>query len=327
VEVADGGIREPVAGETIDQYRLMELRSRGQTASVFRALDEETGASFALKVPHGPGATRDLLEHLRREEQVCGGLRHPHVVAVFTPRQRSRDYLVMEFVEGKDLRSVMQERGPLPAGEAVLVARQVCEALVYLHSKGVYHRDLKPENVFLTRDGAKVLDFGIASLRSRRRPAADGTPDYAAPEQIRGGGGDARTDIYALGTMLYEMLTGRLPFDAPGAAALLSSKLADEPRLPSYYVAGFDPLLEAVILKAIERRPSDRYASARQLLAHLRTPADRIRVEGPARPGRSRGAALSLVLAAILAALASLIWLTSHHSGPPRQAPTSEKRG
>jgi serine/threonine-protein kinase len=239
-------------------------------------------------------------------------------------------YLAMEFVEGTSLRAIMRGK-PLPAGQALDLGKQVCAALVYLESLGVVHRDLKPENVIVQPDGqVKILDFGIAMAESSRRLTwgalsnAIGTPDYMAPEQIRGKRGDARTDVYALGMLLYEMLTGKLPWDGANASALLRAKASEEPRPPSYHVPGFDPALESIILKAIEREPRFRYASAAALLADLENPAGAA-VRDPetgerrkllASRARRRVVAFGVVLA-VLAGLVALVWLSA---GPPPPA-------
>ncbi len=318
-------MHEPAAGDRIDGYQLTELLSLGATASVFRAVDTESGASVALKVPHrGEGAGCE--DRFRREEEIGRRLNHPRVVRVLRRRETSRVYLAMELVDGRSLRAVMQEGGPLPRDVATGVARQLCEGLAYLHSNGIFHRDLKPENILVTRGGeVKILDFGIADVASwpRLRAERGGTPDYVAPEQIEGKRGDARTDVYALGTVLYEMLTGKLPYDAPDVAALLRAKVTLDPRLPSYHVPDFDPALEAIILKSIERHPGRRYASAGHLLADLADPAAVARKR--ADPGGRRLAA-SLAIAVVLGGLVSLIWLTDRWSGDAgRVAPVTAR--
>jgi len=262
-------MRDPVVGEKLDQYELLELLARSGMASIFKAKDGFSGVTVALKVPHVQfEADIVFSQRFEREEKIMQGLDHPSVVRILKPRDKSRMYLAMEFVEGRSLRAMMRGK-PLPSEQALDLARQVCEALVYLESKGVVHRDLKPENVIVQPGGrVKIIDFGIAMAEASRRLTwgalsnAIGTPDYMAPEQIRGRRGDARTDVYALGMLLYEMLTGQLPWDGATPAALLRNKASEEPRLPSYHVPGFDPSLEAIILKAIEREPRFRYGSA-----------------------------------------------------------------
>ncbi len=244
-----------------------------------------------------------------------------NIVRILEPREKSRIYMAMEYVEGRPLSAILREARPLPAQAALDIARQVCDALACLHAHGVVHRDIKPENVHVTSAGrVKILDFGIALLESARRLTwaglshAIGTPDYMAPEQIRGRRGDARTDVYALGTMLYEMLTGRLPYEAESSGSLLARKAAVDPVPPSRHVPGFDPALEAVIMRAIERDPRDRFSCASDLLAALRDPASADAV-GRDRPRRrappSRRVTSALVIAAALAAIGALAWLSA----------------
>ena len=157
-------MREPVAGEKLDQYELGELLARSGMASIFKAVDADSGAQVALKIPH-PQLESDVVffERFKREEEMGQRLDHPNVVKVLKPRQKSRMYMAMEYVDGRSLRSIIQSDAPLPAERALEIACQVTEALVYLHEKGVVHRDIKPENILLTADGkVKILDFGIA---------------------------------------------------------------------------------------------------------------------------------------------------------------------
>jgi len=276
-------MRDLTVGDRLDQYQIVDLLSRSGMASVFRAVDSESGETVALKVPHVQYESDvAFYERFRREEEIGLCLDHPNVVRVLRPLgEKSRMYLVMEYVEGQSLRALVRSQGRLPLEQALDVGRQLCEALSHLHRHGVVHRDLKPENVhLLASSGAvKLLDFGIALLDSARRltwaglSGTLGTPDYMAPEQVRGRRGDARTDVYALGTILYELLTGRLPYEAPSAAALLHAKVHRAPTPPSERSSGFPRSLEAVLLRAIARDPRDRYPSAEDLRAALADPA------------------------------------------------------
>ncbi|HET9598515.1 MAG TPA: serine/threonine-protein kinase [Anaeromyxobacteraceae bacterium] len=332
-------MRDPVVGDTLDQYRLLELVARSGMASIFKAVDLDTNAAVALKIPHVQYESDIVFsERFRREQEVGQTLHHPNIVQVLTPRQQSRIYLVMEFVEGRSLRAIMKSKEPIPTALALSIARQVASALQYLHEQGVVHRDIKPENILLVEgERVKILDFGIALFASERRltwqglSSTIGTPDYMAPEQIRGRRGDPRTDVHAVGTLLYEMLTCHLPWDSPNPRALLKSKVNEDPKPPSYWVPGFDPRLEAIVLRALERDPRDRYGSARQLLADLEHPeavAPRDPATGARRRGRkpvSRGVRLQIALVAIIAALASLVWLTKR-SAPHAERPSPPAR-
>ena len=213
-------MREVSAGEKLDQYQLTELIARSGMASIFKAVDRQGGATVAIKVPYLQFESDVVFySRFRREEEVGRRLDHPNIIKVLTPRHRSRMYIAMEYVDGISLRAIMRDERPLRAARALDFARQICGAMVYMHGQGVVHRDLKPENALVTADGkVKLMDFGIALDESARRltwsglSTTIGTPDYMAPEQVSGRHGDARTDVYALGTMLYEMLTGNLPF-------------------------------------------------------------------------------------------------------------------
>ncbi len=329
-------MREPVAGERLDQYQLGELLARSGMASIFRATDTASGQAVALKIPH-PQLESDVVffERFKREEQMGQRLDHPNIVKVLTPRDKSRMYIAMEYVDGRSLRSLIQAEAPLPAERALDIARQVTGALAYLHKNGVVHRDIKPENILLTADGqVKILDFGIALDEGKRRltwtglSATLGTPDYMAPEQIGGRRGDARTDVYALGTMLYEMLTKNLPFNSTNASALLRAKANEDPRPPSYYQPRIDPALEAITMRAIQRAPRDRYENAEALLADLRDPqAALTRAPESPRPHRRGASALrrlakpALVIA-VLGGLGALIYASGRHAEPPSAAPS-----
>ncbi len=327
-------MREILVGDRLDQYEITELLARSGMAAVYRARDTETGEGVALKVPHLQFES-DLVFHerFRREEALGQKLDHPSIIKFLRPRDKSRMYIAMELCEGKSLRALLSPQRPLPAPRALDIAKKLAEALVYLHSRRVVHRDLKPENVLVLPDGGvKLLDFGIALDESARRltwfglSSTVGTPDYMAPEQVGGRRGDARTDIYALGTMLYEMLTGHLPYSASTAAGIVRAKTHEPPQPPTRYVPGLDPHLEEILLHALEPSPRDRYPTAAAMLEDLRDPS-RVtpgsRAVSPARRGLSRipvprGVLGGLLLVLVLSGLVVLTWLSQ---GPPSGSP------
>jgi serine/threonine-protein kinase len=272
-------MHELVAGDRVDQYELIELLARSGMASIFKATDRASGKTVALKVPHLQyEADIAFYQRFEREEKIGQKLDHPNIVRVLSPEKKSRMYLVMEFAEGKSLRA-LQGHGKIEVKRALGLAAQIASALAYLHSRGIVHRDLKPDNVIVTADGqVKLLDFGIAMDEAARRltwygfTPPVGTPDYMAPEQVRGKRGDARTDIYALGTMLYEMITGELPFPHGNVHVTMRAKLNQDPRPPSEAMSGIDPKVEEIIMHAIERSPRERYTTAKEMLADLENP-------------------------------------------------------
>jgi serine/threonine-protein kinase len=322
-------MREVNVGEKLDQYELTELIARSGMASIFKAVDRLSGATVAIKVPYLQFES-DVVFYSRfqREEAIGRRLDHPNIIKVLTPRHKSRMYIAMEYVDGISLRAIMRNERPLKTERALDFARQVCDAMVYMHSQGVVHRDLKPENVLVTAEGrVKIMDFGIALDESARRltwsglSSTIGTPDYMAPEQVTGRHGDARTDVYALGTMLYEMLTGNLPFAGTNVYAMMRAKTSEDPQPPSRFVPDIDPHLEEIILRAIERSPRNRYPSAAEMLADLKAP-ERVQVTGRAkrlhphslRAQRVRRALWIVLFFSSLAGIfVALIWLANRY--------------
>ena len=257
-------------GDQLDHYRIDGLVARSGMASIFRGTDVRNGRQVAIKIPH-PEVESDpaLFDRFHREEEIGKTLDHPGVMKVFADEDRSRVYMVMEWVEGRLLRKILDEQGKLPSERAVHLALRILDALEYIHSRGVAHRDLKPENVMVDQsDNIKLIDFGIAAnAKSRRLTFAKlsqtmGTPDYISPEQVKGKRGDARTDLYALGVMLYEMLTGKVPFSGENAFLIMNDRLLNNPMPPRELDPSITPQLQEIIYRALERDARNRYATA-----------------------------------------------------------------
>jgi serine/threonine-protein kinase len=268
-------------GDQLDHYRLENLVARSGMASIYRATDLENERTVAIKIPH-PEVEADPLfyDRFKREEEIGKKLDHPGVMRVYADADRSRVYMVMEWVEGKLLRQILIEQKRLPIDRAIRITLGICEALEYIHSKGVVHRDLKPENIMVdANDHVKLIDFGIAGSVGMRRLTfanlthAMGTPDYISPEQVKSKRGDARSDIYALGVMLYEMLTGDVPFHGPNAFAIMNDRLLNNPIPPRELNPEISPQLQEIIYRALERKPENRYASIREFAHDLRNQA------------------------------------------------------
>jgi serine/threonine-protein kinase len=267
------------AGSQIDFYRIEALVARSGMATIYRATDTRDNRPVALKIPH-PDMEADaiLFDRFQRESGIGEKLNHPAVMRVYGGEQRSRIYMVMEWCQGRLLREIMDE-GLLDQERAVRIAIRVLEGLEYIHANGVVHRDLKPENIMVDElDNIKLIDFGIAGDAAARRltyanfTAALGTPNYISPEQVKGKRGDGRSDIYAMGVILYEMLSGKQPFNGPSPLAAMNDRLLNYPTPPRVANPAISAQLQEVIYRALEREPRNRYAKAHDFswdLAHL----------------------------------------------------------
>ncbi|MBV8160649.1 MAG: serine/threonine protein kinase [Acidimicrobiia bacterium] len=265
-------------GERLDKYEIEAPLGEGAYAETYRARDSD-GQTVVLKIPN-PLLFADpaLFQRYRREMEIARRLQHEGVQrSLDLGENRTEPYLVLEYIEGDNLRRRLRNfEGPVPVDKAVDWGRRLAEALAYLHSQGIVHRDLKPENILVTGDDhLKIADFGTALLAGARRltwrhlSESLGTPDYMSPEQIQGERGDPRSDIYAWGVMMYEMLTGRVPFEGDNWLAAMAGHLQGTPQPIRSIRKDVPPSLEAVVLHAMRRYPENRYQSAEELLVDL----------------------------------------------------------
>ena len=251
------------------RYEVLGSLGEGGMGAAFHARDRETGREVVVKIPSialigDPGT----FSRYQRELEIARRLAHPRLQNFVESGQLrgGAPYMVLEYHSGRSLREVLAERAPLPIDEAIGLSAQLAETLQFVHEQGVVHRDLKPENLLLTPAGDLiVLDFGIALLQGARRltfhrlTSSVGTPDYMAPEQVSGERGDARTDVYAVGAILYEMLTGRPPFQGDNALAVMGQRLTSDPRPPRELRDEISPQLDTVVRRALRRERADRY--------------------------------------------------------------------
>jgi serine/threonine-protein kinase len=314
-------------GSQLDSYRIDASVARSGMATIYRATDLRDNRVVALKIPH-PDLESDpiLFDRFQREAGIGERLNHPKVMRVFGGEDRSRVYMVMEWCDGRLLRQILQE-GRITPDRAISIAIGVLDALDYIHANGVVHRDLKPENIMVDADdNIKLIDFGIAGDTAARRltyakfTAALGTPDYISPEQVQGKRGDGRSDIYSMGVILYEMLTGKLPFTGPSPLAAMNERLLNYPIPPRVADLSVSPQLQEILYRALERDPRNRYAKANQFawdLAHI----DQVGVEDrpELRNWQKRKSQLSRkilyygALALIPVAILLLMILVAHH--------------
>jgi serine/threonine protein phosphatase PrpC len=274
-----------------DRFEITDLIAKSGMASIFRGLDRKTQRVVALKVPFmylesDPG----FFSRFQREAEIGKRMDHPYILKFETDgaESRSRPYIVMEYLEGQTLGHLMRSLRPMPTADSLRIASRVCEALHYMHEHEVVHRDLKPENIMICNDGSiRIMDFGIAKYEGMRRltfggfTPAMGTPDYMAPEQVKGRRGDQRTDIYSLGAILYEMLTGTVPFEGANPFLIMNARLSGDPVAPRVRNPELSPQVEEIILHAMARNPPDRYQSAMEMKIDLDAP-EKVEVTGRA---------------------------------------------
>ena len=305
-------------GTRLGPYEILALLGQGGMGTVYKARDSRLDRFVAIKLLRVDIADRpEIHERFVREARTIAGLNHPHICTLHDVGQQDHaDFLVMEYLEGETLAQRL-ERGPLPLEEVLRYVAEIADALDKAHSKGVIHRDLKPGNIMLTSTGSKLLDFGLAKLRRDVDPLALlsgfpaaaqtisapgtllGTLSYMAPEQLEGKEVDARTDIFAFGTVIHEMITGKRVFDGQGGASVIAAILKETPPPLSQSNVRVPSELERIVAKMLAKNPNDRYATAAEVLVEARALQRSLREPSPLRALRRATPALSIALGSI----------------------------
>lgn len=270
------------------RYRILETIGEGGMAVVYKARDTLLGRVVAIKVLHPQYAQDDeFVERFREEARAAASLLHPNVVNVYdVGRDDGRDYIVMEYVPGESLKSIIRRQGRLSVATATRYVMHILEALAHAHESGIIHRDIKPHNILITIDGrAKVADFGIARAASSsgltETGTVLGTVAYISPEQARGAQVDQRSDLYSLGVVYYEALTGRVPFSGDTSVSVALKHIQEIPEPPSLYNPAIPRAIEKVIMKALQKDPAKRFATAKEMLSALSAAAKSLPSEPP----------------------------------------------
>jgi eukaryotic-like serine/threonine-protein kinase len=261
------------------KYKILNSLGQGGFGAVFLAEDVQSNGKVVLKVPHleqlGDPA---VYERFRREVAIGKLLNHSDVPMALAISEGDPPFLVLKYVEGEQLAQVLSEKGRFPVDQAVKLVANLLDALQYCHDRGVYHRDIKPENLMLAPDGhLKILDFGIALMEGAPRvtwrgfSGLMGTPEYMAPEQIKGERGAAKSDIYAVGCLMYHLLSGSPPFTGDNPMTVMYQHMTKTPE-PLTSIKGLHPGIWAAVRKALRRRKEERYDSAEQMANDLRFP-------------------------------------------------------
>jgi serine/threonine-protein kinase len=336
--LADAAAAMP-AGSMVGPYRVVRTLGRGGMGTVYLADDTRLARPVTLKALHPQDVSdQTRRERLRLEARAAAALVHPNVAAVHALEEISGQlFIVSEYVPGRTARERLERGGPLPVGEALDVARQVARGLDAAHRQGIIHRDLKPENILIGENGAvRILDFGIARTMApepgRQRLTATGvmvgTPGYMAPEQLDGAAGDVRSDLFALGTVLYELVSGANPFQGRTASSTAARIMTQDPAPLSSLNPLFPPALDDVVSKCLKKDPAQRFASAAEVAGELdalmtaiaggeAAPAPRREAPRAERSARALWRIHQVVLVALLSVLAIASWWLAAWVGQP----------
>jgi eukaryotic-like serine/threonine-protein kinase len=267
-------------GDRFEYFRIDAFVLRTSMTTIYRATDLRNAQVVAIKIPH-PELECDPVFYSRFQREIAIGkkLKHPGVVRMIDSGDMDQLCIVMEWVDGRFLREILNKEGILPVARAARIAAGICESLEYIHGLGIVHRDLKPENIMIGEgDSLKLIDFGISASEGMRRLTfsklsnAMGTPDYISPEQIKRRRADGRSDIYALGVMLFEMLTAQTPFNGPNPFAVMNDRLVNDPPSAREMNSEISVQMQQILYRAMERNPEDRFASAREMAEALAHP-------------------------------------------------------
>jgi eukaryotic-like serine/threonine-protein kinase len=280
------------------RYRIVRKLGSGGMANVYLAEDEELGRRVAIKILNDRYANDDaFIERFRREAKSAASLSHPNIVSIYDRGEAEGTYYIaMEVIEGRSLKELLMARGPLPIVDALHYARQILEALRFAHRHGIIHRDIKPHNCLVGEQGLKVTDFGIARYGPSQMTEAGsimGTAQYLSPEQARGAPVTASSDLYSVGIVLYEMLTGRVPFTGDSAIEIAMKHLNDWPKPPSKMRPEIPEDIDRIVLRALAKAPEDRYQSAEEFIEDL----ERVEAGLPLSPETSEAATALLSVA------------------------------
>jgi len=264
--------------DQFDHFQIREHIAKGGMSNIYRAYDLLSGIEVVLKIPDAMSIGDPAqYERFQRELEVMRTLNHPAIQkGVDSGLYNNTPYLVTELIEGESMRDFIHRAAPISPEESISLIRKIADGLAHCHDNAIIHRDLKPENILITTEGQpKILDFGLALTKGAHRvtyanlSSAAGTPDYMAPEQIEGKRGDQRTDIYALGTMMFELLTGKTPYSGDNNLAVMAQHIQGAiPRLDREQ-KGVSPQIAAFVAKCLQRKPEDRYANMHELVNDL----------------------------------------------------------